>query len=90
MKKNLKKRNILRAPTIVTVIWAPVESEMVVAGRGGTLSVHGDTDSWLDGNEAICVICVVVVGCRLFHVVTCSLDSESKKRRNTISWSIKT
>ena len=53
--------------------------------HGGMLSVHGATDSCLDENERICA---VVVGCRLFRVVTSSL--ESKKRRNTISQSIKT
>ena len=73
MKREMTKRNILRAPTIVTVIWATVESEMEVAVHGGMLSVHGATGSWLDGNEGICV---VVVGCRLFHVITSSLESE--------------
>ena len=28
----------------------------VVAGHGVTLSVHGATGSWLDGNDGICVI----------------------------------
>ena len=49
---------------------------MVVFGRGGTLSVHGATGSWLDDNEAICV---VVVGCRLFHIVTGSFESKKEE-----------
>ena len=68
---------------MATVIWAPVESEMirlqlviVVAGRGGTLSVHGATSSWLDGNEGIWA---VVVGCRLFHIVTGSFESKKEE-----------
>ena len=57
----------------------------VEKGRSSCLfNVHGATGSWQYRDEAIYV---VVVG-RLFHVVTCSL--ESKKRRNTISQSIKT
>ena len=70
---------------MATVIWAPVESEMirlqlvmVVAGRGGTLSVHGATGSWMDGNEGICA---VVVGCRLFRVITSSLESKKEEIR---------
>ena len=49
---------------------------MVVAGRGGTLSVHGSTGSWLDGNEGICA---VNVGCRLFRVVNSSLESKKEE-----------
>ena len=68
---------------MATVIGAPVETEMirfqlvrVVTGRGGTLSVHGATDSCMDENEEVCV---VVVGCRLFHVVTSSLESKKEE-----------
>ena len=63
---------------MATAIRAPVESEMirlqlvrVVTRRG---SVHGATDSCLDENEEICV-----VGCRLFHVVTSSLESKKEE-----------
>ena len=71
-ERNEKKRDIHKAPTIVTVIWATVESEMVVAGCEGTLSVHGATGSWQYRDEAICA---VVVGCKLFRVVTSSYES---------------
>ena len=43
---------------------------------GGTLLVHGATDSCLDENERICA---VVVGCRLFRVVTSSLESKKEE-----------
>ena len=49
---------------------------MVVAGREGMLSVHGATGSWHYRDEAICA---VVVGCRLFHVVTSGLESKNEK-----------
>ena len=43
----------------------------------GTLSaVHGATDSCLDENERIYA---VAVGCRLFRVVTSSLESKKEQ-----------